>query len=120
MIGIIRYLKGYVKIRVWGYSPERFMNLCTNRGIFLWGLSGDGSYYTMYMSLSDYFTIRDIVKKTKTRAAVLERHGLPFFFEGCPKEKSVSGRDRPMLSVPPGHVTPDLVDFAGGKSIRNG
>ena len=79
MIGIIRYLKGYVKIRVWGYSPERFMNLCTNRGIFLWGLSGDGSYYTMYMSLSDYFTIRDIVKKTKTRAAVLERHGLPFF-----------------------------------------
>ena len=39
MIGIIRYLKGYVKIRVWGYSPERFMNLCTNRGIFLWGLS---------------------------------------------------------------------------------
>ena len=88
MIGIIRYLKGYVKIRVWGYSPERFMNLCTNRGIFLWGLSGDGSYYTMYMSLSDYFTIRDIVKKTKTRAAVLERHGLPFFLRDVRKRKA--------------------------------
>ncbi len=88
MIGIIRYLRGYVKIRVWGYSPERFMNLCTNRGILLWGLSGDGSCYTMYMGLSDFFTIRDIAKKTKTRAAVLERHGLPFFWRDARKRKT--------------------------------
>ena len=84
MIGVIRYLKGYVKIRVWGYSPERFMNLCTNRGILLWGLARDSGCYTMYMGLSDFFTIRDIAKKTKTRTAVLERHGLPFFLEGRP------------------------------------
>ncbi|WP_333791541.1 sporulation protein YqfD, partial [Muricomes intestini] len=25
---IIRYMRGYVKIRVEGYSPERFLNLC--------------------------------------------------------------------------------------------
>lgn len=87
MIGIIRYLKGYVKIKVWGYAPQRFMNLCINRGIVLWGLSGYGGYYTMYMSLSDFFSIRDIVGKTKTRVAVLERHGLPFFMRNVRKRK---------------------------------
>lgn len=87
MIGIIRYLKGYVKIKVWGYSPERFMNLCSNRGIVLWGLAGYGGYYTMYLGLSDFFAIRDIVRKTKTKVAVLERHGLPFFIRDAKKRK---------------------------------
>lgn len=91
MIGIIRYLKGYVKIKVWGYSPERFMNLCTNRGIILWGLAGYGGYYTMYVSLSDFFTIRDIVRKTKTRVAVLEKCGLPFFMQDVKKRKVFAG-----------------------------
>lgn len=87
MIGMIRYLRGYVKIKVWGYSPERFMNLCSNRGIVLWGLEGFGGYYTMYLSLSDFFAIRDIVRKTKTKVAVLERHGLPFFMRDAKKRK---------------------------------
>lgn len=25
---LFRYLKGYVKIRITGYSPERFLNMC--------------------------------------------------------------------------------------------
>ena len=87
MIGIIRYLKGYVKIKVWGYSPERFMNLCSNRGIVLWGLAGYGGYYTMYLGLSDFFAIRDIVRKTKTKVAVLERRGLPFLIQDAKKRK---------------------------------
>lgn len=91
MIGIIRYLKGYVKIKVWGYSPERFMNLCTNRGIILWGMAGYGGYYTMYLALSDFFAIRDIVRKTKTKVAVLERHGLPFFMRDVRKRKMFVG-----------------------------
>lgn len=87
MIGIIRYLRGYVKIKVWGYSPERFMNLCSNRGIVLWGLVGYGGYYTMYLALSDFFAIRDIVRKTKTKVAVLERCGLPFFVRDAKRRK---------------------------------
>lgn len=35
MLEVIRYLKGYLEIRVWGFSPERFMNLCSNHGIFV-------------------------------------------------------------------------------------
>ena len=74
-----RYLRGYLKIKVWGYSPERFMNLCSNHHILLWDIARQEDCYTMYISLSDFYKLRPIVKKTGTRAAVLERYGLPFF-----------------------------------------
>ena len=46
-----RYLQGYLKIRVWGYSPERFMNLCSNRGILLWDITRREADYLMYICL---------------------------------------------------------------------
>lgn len=48
---IIRYMHGYVKIRVEGYSPERFLNLCRHHQIYIWGLNPCGNAYEMYMSL---------------------------------------------------------------------
>lgn len=87
MIGIIRYCRGYVKIRVWGYSPERFMNLCTNRGILLWGVCNLDGCYTMYLSLTDFFALKEIVRKTKTKVAVLERRGLPFLVRDVKRRK---------------------------------
>ena len=41
----------------------------------------------MYISLSDFYKLRPIVKKTGTRAAVLERYGLPFFIRKMRKRK---------------------------------
>ena len=35
---ILNNLAGYLRIRVEGYSPERFLNLCCYHGIFLWNL----------------------------------------------------------------------------------
>ena len=82
-----RYLRGYLKIKVWGYSPERFMNLCSNHHILLWDIARQEDCYTMYISLSDFYKLRPIVKKTGTRAAVLERYGLPFFIRKMRKRK---------------------------------
>lgn len=92
MIALIRYCRGYVRISVRGYAPERFMNLCANRAIVLWELNGHDGFYTMCISLSDFFKIRDIVHKTKTRVAVLEKEGCPFS-TGCPAQKNVLARD---------------------------
>ena len=82
-----RYLQGYLKIKVWGYSPERFMNLCSNHHILLWDIARQEDYYTMYISLSGFYKLRPIVRKTGTRAAVLERYGLPFFIRKMRKRK---------------------------------
>lgn len=30
--------EGYVRLRLHGYSPERFLNLCNARGLEVWGL----------------------------------------------------------------------------------
>ncbi|MFQ9493244.1 MAG: sporulation protein YqfD [Dorea longicatena] len=35
----IWYLKGYVRIRVSGYSPERFLNACRYKNIYIWDLN---------------------------------------------------------------------------------
>lgn len=79
MIGFLKILKGYVRIKVWGFSPERFMNLCGNRDILLWDIVKEGDVYSMCISLRSFYKLRPIVKKTGTRVVVLQRYGLPFF-----------------------------------------
>lgn len=84
---VIRYLKGYLKIRVEGYSSERFLNMCCFHHIVLWGLNPVHGAYEMYMELSGFRRIRPLVRKTHTKITVLERIGLPFFLAEYRKRK---------------------------------
>ena len=87
LLSIIRYLKGYVKIRVVGYSPERFLNACSHRGIYLWDLkSGHGSY-EMCISIQGFRKLKPIIKKTGTKVVISGRFGLPFFLHRYRKRK---------------------------------
>lgn len=80
MISLFRLIQGYLRIKVWGYSPERFMNLCCNHNILLWDIEKCGNeIYSMNISLRGFFQIRPFVKKTGTKVAVLGKFGLPFF-----------------------------------------
>lgn len=79
MIKFLKYVRGYLRIRLWGFSPERFMNLCSNRGILLWDIVREGDAYYMCISLKGFWELKPILKKTGTRVAILERYGLPFF-----------------------------------------
>ena len=87
MIEFLKYLKGYLRIRVWGFSPERFMNLCSNKGILLWDIVREGDVYYMCINLRGFWSLRPIVRKTGTRVAILERYGLPFFLPKLLKRK---------------------------------
>lgn len=78
MIQIIRYIKGYLAIRVFGFSPERFMNLCSHHNIFLWDVENHGDYYAMKISLKGFYRLRGITRKTGTRVVITKRYGLPF------------------------------------------
>lgn len=78
MIRFLKYLKGYVRIKVWGFSPERFMNLCGNRNLLLWDIEKEGETYYMCVSLDGFYQLRPIVRKTGTKAVILKRCGLPF------------------------------------------
>ena len=87
MEGFFRYLQGFLRIRVWGYSPERFMNLCGSRGIRLWDITRREEDYVMEISLPGFFRLRPIVRKTGTRVSVLKRRGLPFLIRRMRKRK---------------------------------
>lgn len=87
MIVFLKYLRGYLRIRVWGFSPERFMNLCSNKGILLWNITRQGDAYEMCIDIKGFRQLRPIVRKTGTRAVILERYGLPFFLPGLWKRK---------------------------------
>ncbi len=87
MLHWIQYVKGYVSIKVWGYSTERFLNLCGNHDILVWDIENCGDYYTMKVSLKGFFALKTLLRKTGTRASVLQRHGLPFFVPEMKKRK---------------------------------
>lgn len=74
-----------------GYSPERFLNLCRNKNISIWGLQAVGNGYEMYMKVSGFRKLKPILKKTRTHIRILERRGLPFFFYKYRKRKLFFG-----------------------------
>ncbi len=79
MLTFLKLLKGYLLVQVTGYSPERFMNLCSNKNILLWNIIKQDDGYLMCISLKAFRSIRPIVKKTETKVVILKRYGLPFF-----------------------------------------
>lgn len=86
-VKLIKYCRGYVKIKVSGFSPERFMNLCSNRHILIWQVNRCCESYEMYLSVRDYRCLRPILKKTKTKAVIIEKYGLPFVLHRYQKRK---------------------------------
>ncbi len=75
----IRWLRGYVRLCVAGYSPERFLNMCCYHQLFIWGLEPTGNGYEMYMSISDFRKLKPLVRKTHTKVILEGRYGFPFF-----------------------------------------
>ena len=79
LIAFLRYLKGYVRIRLNGYSPERFLNLCRTRQIVIWDLENGEAGYEMNLSIRDFRKLKPLRKKARARIRVIGRFGLPFF-----------------------------------------
>lgn len=76
---IIGYLRGYIVICVDGVFCERFLNICSNRGIFLWNVRrlGKGRICAC-ISIGGFKEIRSIARKTRTHISVIKRQGIPF------------------------------------------
>lgn len=87
MLHWIQYIKGYVTIKVWGYSTERLLNLCGNHDILVWNIVNHGDYDTMNISVKGFFALKPLLKKTGTKASVLKRYGLPFFVSKMQRRK---------------------------------
>lgn len=80
MLHFLRWLKGYFRVRIYGYSPERFMNLCKINGILLWNISMDmDAGYLICICRKDVKKIQVFLEKTRTEMEIQRKIGLPFF-----------------------------------------
>ncbi len=87
VVRLIRYFRGYVKIKIIGYAPERFLNLCASRHIIIWNLERQGEEYTCCMTLQGFLQLRKITRKTKTTIHIQEKHGFFSFMRFLNKRK---------------------------------
>lgn len=80
MLRFLMWVKGYAYVRIFGYSPERFMNLCKINGIFLWNIKTNRETgYEICIGLKDIKRIQVFLEKTKTKMEIQKKIGLPFF-----------------------------------------
>ncbi len=91
ILKVIRYIKGYLRIRITGYSTERFLNACRHKGIFLWGLRPVSGAYEMNITVKEFRQLKPMIRKTGTKVLIVKRTGLPFFLHKYRKRKLFFG-----------------------------
>lgn len=87
LISIWKYIHGYVIVKIYGYSPERFMNLCANRNIYIWNIKRRHDCYIFSISRKGFIALRPIARKTHCKVKIVKRVGLPFKFNIFRKRK---------------------------------
>ncbi|MCT4544077.1 MAG: sporulation protein YqfD [Vallitalea sp.] len=80
LLELWKYIRGYVIINVSGFSPERFMNLCANKKIYIWNVRNVNNGFNLCMSAKAFKMIRPLVKKTGCKVKIYKKIGLPFRF----------------------------------------
>ena len=85
---LLRYILGYVNIKVEGYFAEKFMNKCINNKVFFWNIKREKStiVYTN-VGIRDFKKMCKIAKEAKCKVKVLSKKGLPFFLHRYKKRK---------------------------------
>ena len=85
------YLQGYVMIEVSGFSVERFVNMATHRGIYLWDVIFSKTKVMMKVSRKAYEELEICGEKTGCRYEILGEYGLPVALRRCGKRKILAG-----------------------------
>ena len=63
LLRLIKYFRGYVEVALWGYAPERFLNLCSNHNILIWDLHQEGDVYYFHISVDGFRSLKPLLKK---------------------------------------------------------
>ena len=79
IFSILHFIFGYISINAKGGFIERFINLCTSKGIPLWDIRKHGDTVSAKTSIHGYMKIRNPAKQSGMKITVVKRAGLPFF-----------------------------------------
>ena len=87
LLSLIKYFCGYVEVSLWGYAPERFLNLCSSHNILIWDLSQHGDTCCFKISVQGFRSLKPLLRKTGTHVRIRKKTGIPFFFFRYRKRK---------------------------------
>lgn len=85
------YTRGYVKIKVYGFSKERFLNLVVNKNIYIWDIEQNHNSITLKISVKAYKMLKPLWKKANVKVRIVEKNGLPFISYRYRKRKILLG-----------------------------
>lgn len=75
-------IHGYVRVRIDGAYPERFLNRCIEEGISIWHIKRLGEERIVcYMDMEDAKRIRPLLRLTSCKVAFSQRRGIPFILK---------------------------------------
>lgn len=77
MVGLVRWLKGYVCFRICGGAPEKFLNAAA-ASVQLWHIYGTVQGITACCKAADYRFAAEIARECGARLQILRKAGLPF------------------------------------------
>lgn len=75
---VLHLLKGRIRIKLLGNTPERFLNICNANHIKIWNIEYQKGSYYFEMFPVDYRKLKSVVRKTSMRPLIIEKRGLPF------------------------------------------
>ena len=85
---LLKYILGYVRIKVEGYYIERFINICTTSKILIWSLKREkGVRLYLNIGIKDFFEAVKIAQKLKCKVRIIQKRGVPFFIHKYKKRK---------------------------------
>ena len=85
---LLKYLYGYIKIKVEGYYTEKFINKCISNKIFFWNIKREkSSIVYMNVGIKDFKRLCEFAKASKCKIKILEKKGMPFVLHRYKKRK---------------------------------
>lgn len=78
IFNFLHLIFGYITIRADGGFIERFINLCTSKGIPLWNIRKHGDSLCARTSIHGYINLHKVAKTSGMKITVLKKAGLPF------------------------------------------
>ncbi len=88
IIILIKYIFGYVHVRIEGFFVERTMSQAINRKIFFWNVKKEKEAIAYAnIGIKDYRDFIKIAKTNKCKVKIIQKRGLPFIFNKYRKRK---------------------------------
>jgi len=85
---ILKYILGYINIKIEGYSVEKLINICIKNGMLLWNIKRSKSTIVYAnVGVKEFREIVRIAKKNGCKIKIINKKGLPFLLHRYKKRK---------------------------------